>query len=144
MIEKNVIIFVRSEQHFKELPPDIVELTTEGHMTIREDGTFVLSYDETALTGMEGTTTSFTLRENTVSLRRSGTISSEMYFQAGEPHLSLYETPFGVLTVEVTTEKLAHRLNEHGGILDIQYTISVEHQISGRHHFKIRVRESMR
>ena len=33
---------------------------------------------------------------------------------------------------------------ECGGILDIKYTIAVENQITGRHQFKIRVRESMR
>ena len=144
MIEKNVIISVRGEQYFEDIDPDTVELTTEGRMTIRDDGTMVLAYDETELTGMEGTTTRFTIRENSVVLQRTGTVNNEMYFEPGKPHLSLYETPMGALTVEIVTEKLAHRLSERGGILDIKYTIAVENQITGRHQFKIRVRESMR
>ena len=144
MIEKNVIISVRGEQYFEDIDPDTVELTTEGRMTIRDDGTMILAYDETALTGMEGTTTRFTIRENSVVLQRTGTVNNEMYFEHGKPHLSLYETPMGALTVEIVTEKLAHRLSERGGILDIKYTIAVENQITGRHQFKIRVRESMR
>lgn len=144
MIEKNVIISVRGEQYFEDIDPDTVELTSEGRMTIHDDGEIVLAYDETELTGMEGTTTRFTIRENSVVLRRSGTVNNEMHFDPGKPHLSLYETPMGSLTVEIVTEKLAHRLSERGGILDIKYTIAVENQITGRHQFKIRVRESMR
>ena len=144
MIEKEVIISVRGEQYFEDIDPDTVELTTEGRMTIRDNGEMVLAYDETELTGMEGTTTRFTIRGNSVVLRRTGTVNNEMYFEPGKPHLSLYETPMGALTVEIVTEKLAHRLSERGGILDIKYTIAVENQITGRHQFKIRVRESMR
>lgn len=144
MIEKNVIISVRGEQYFEDIDPDTVELTTEGHMTIDEDGVIVLSYQETELTGMDGTTTCFTVSGDTVTLRRTGSVNNEMHFHTGYPHMSLYETPMGVLTVEIVTESLAHRLNERGGIMDIKYSIAVEHQVTGRHHFKIRVRESMR
>ena len=144
MIEKNVIISVRGEQYFEDIDPDTVELTTEGRMTIADDGEIVLTYNETELTGMAGTTTRFTIGKDTVTLLRTGSINNEMRFHPGYPHMSLYETPMGTLTVEIATEKLAHRLNEHGGILNIKYTIAVEQQITGRHQFKIRVRESMR
>ena len=144
MIEKNVIISVRGEQYFEDIDPDTVELTTEGHMTIDEDGVISLTYRETELTGMDGITTCFTVSGDTVTLRRTGSVNNEMRFHTGYPHMSLYETPMGVLTVEIVTESLAHRLNERGGIMDIKYSIAVEHQVTGRHHFKIRVRESMR
>ena len=113
-------------------------------MTIADDGEIILSYQETELTGMAGTTTRFTVRGDTVTLLRTGSINNEMRFHPGYPHISLYETPMGALTVEIVTEKLAHRLSERGGILDIKYTIAVERQITGKHQFKIRVRESMR
>lgn len=144
MIEKNVIITVRGEQYFEDIDPDTVELTTEGRMTVADDGEITLEYRETELTGMDGTTTRFTIRNDTVTLLRTGSINNEMRFHVGYPHMSLYKTPMGALTVEIVTEKVAHRLNERGGILDIKYTIAVEQQITGRHQFKIRVRESMR
>ena len=107
-------------------------------------GEIILEYHETELTGMAGTTTRFTIAKDSATLLRTGSINNEMRFRLGYPHMSLYETPMGALTVEITTEKLAHRLDEHGGILNIKYTIAVEQQITGRHQFKIRVRESMR
>ena len=141
MIEREVLISVRGEQYFEDIDPDTVELTTEGRMTIADDGEIVLEYRETELTGMDGTTTRFIINGDTVTLRRSGTINNEMRFHVGYPHMSLYETPMGALTVEITTDKLAHRLNEHGGIMNIKYTIAVEQQVTGHHQFKIRVRE---
>lgn len=140
MIEKNVLISVRGEQYFEDIDPDTVELTTEGRMTIADDGEIILEYQESELTGMDGTTTRFIVQEDTVILRRTGSINSEMRFHVGYPHMSRYETPLGALTVEITTEKLAHRLHENGGIMDIKYTIAVEQQVTGRHQFKIRVR----
>lgn len=144
MIEKEVIIFVRGEQYYDGADPDGTELMTEGTMTIADDGEIVLAYQETELTGMEGTTTRFIVRDDMVTLTRSGTINSQMIFQQGKQHSSLYSTPWGVLMVDVATSKLLHRIDEHGGLMNIQYTIAVEHQVTGRNQFKIRVREKMR
>ncbi len=144
MVKKEVIIFVRGEQYYDGVDPDNVELISEGTMTIAEDGEITLSYEETELAGMEGTTTRFSIRGDTVVLTRSGKVTSQMVFQQGRQHSSLYETPFGTLTVDIATSALAHRLGEHGGILEIQYTIAVEHQVTGRNQFKIRVRERTR
>lgn len=144
MIEKEVILFVRGEQQFDGVDPDQTELISEGVMTIADDGTIGLSYEETELTGMEGTTTSFTIQGDTVTLTRTGAVTSQMVFQPGQPHSSLYNTPWGALTVDITTSRVAHRLTERGGIIDIRFSISVEHQATGSNHFHIRVREKMR
>ena len=72
MIEKNVILFVRGEQQFDQGEPEVTELMTEGSMTLEEDGEITLTYQETELTGMEGTTTRFSIRDDTVVLARTG------------------------------------------------------------------------
>ena len=136
MEEKEVILFVRGEQSFDGLPADVTELMTEGVMTI-DGGGITLTYQETELTGMEGTTTSFLIQGDCVELRRTGGINSQMLFQRGKRHSSLYETPWGTLLVDVSTLSLSHRLGSRGGILDI----AVDHQVTGENHFKIRVKE---
>ena len=144
MIEKGVVIFVRGEQYYEGVDPDGIELATEGTMTIHDDGVIELAYQETELTGMEGTETRFVIRENQVVLTRSGRVSSQMVFQLGVQHTSMYATPWGNLLVDINTSKISHRLGEHGGLLHIQYTIAVGHQVTGKNQFKIRVREKMR
>ena len=140
MEEKEVILFVRGEQSFDGLPADVTELMTEGVMTI-DGGGITLTYQETELTGMEGTTTSFLTQGDCVELRRTGGINSQMLFQRGKRHSSLYETPWGTLLVDVSTLSLSHRLGSRGGILDIRFNIAVDHQVTGENHFKIRVKE---
>ena len=53
-----VLLFIRGEQYFDDVDPDATELTTEGTLELTEEG-LLLTYQETALTGMEGTTTTF-------------------------------------------------------------------------------------
>ena len=89
-----VMLSIRGEQYFDGIDPDAQELMTEGTMTLTEDG-MVLAYQETALTGMEGTTTRFQVQGPRVILTRSGTVNSQMVFEEGRQHTSLYETPFG-------------------------------------------------
>ena len=142
--EKEVIIFVRGEQYYDDVGPDETELMTEGSMTIAGDGAIVLEYQETELTGMEGTTTRFTIQDDMVTLTRTGRVNSQMLFQRGKRHSSLYETPWGTMMVDISTTTLAYRLNSRGGILEIKYTIAVDHQVTGQNQFKIRVRERAR
>ena len=134
-----VMLSIRGEQYFDGIDPDATELMTEGTMTLTENG-MVLAYEETALTAMEGTTTSFQIQGPQVILTRSGTVNSQMVFEEGRQHTSLYETPFGELSVDIQTSVLKHNLTERGGLMEIKYSIAVEHTVTGRNCFKIRVR----
>ena len=133
------MLSIRGEQYFDGIDPDAQELMTEGTMTLTEDG-MVLAYEETALTGMEGTTTRFQVQGPRVILTRSGTVNSQMVFEEGRQHTSLYETPFGELSVDIQTSVLKHNLTERGGLMEIKYSIAMEHTVTGRNCFKIRVR----
>ena len=134
-----VLLSIRGEQYFDGIDPDETELMTEGTMALTED-VMVLSYEESELTGMEGTTTTFEVKGPRVTLTRSGAVNSQMVFEEGRQHTSLYETPFGELSVDIQTSVLKHNLTERGGLMEIKYSIAVEHTVTGRNCFKIRVR----
>ena len=134
-----VLLSIRGEQYFDDIDPDATELMTDGTLEVTEDG-LVLSYEESELTGMEGTTTTFEVNGPRVTLTRSGAVNSQMVFEEGRQHTSLYETPFGELSVDIQTGRLRHNLTERGGIMEIQYSIAVEHTVTGRNCFKIRVK----
>ena len=143
-MEKEIILFVRGEQTYDGVSTEVTELATEGVMTIREDGEMVLTYQESEITGMEGTTTRFTIRGGTVVLERAGLIVSRMEFKQGERSSSFYETPWGTMEVDIVTTKLAHRFTERGGVMEIAFTIAVNHQVTGENRFKVRVKEAAR
>ena len=142
-IEKNqlpVLLTIRSEQHYEDMEPDSIELMTEGTLTLTGEGGMVLSYQESELTGLEGTTTAFEIRGAQVILTRTGSVNSQMVCEEGRQHTSLYETPFGELAVDIQTSRLRHSLTERGGLMDLRYSISVDHTVTGRNAFRIRVR----
>ena len=134
-----VLLTVRGIQYFDGLDPDETQLMTEGTLEVTETG-LRLSYEETSLTGMEGTTTAFEISGSRVILTRSGTVNSQMVFEEGKQHTSLYETPFGELTVDIQTSRLRHNISARGGVMEIRYSIAVEHTVTGRNCFKIRVK----
>ena len=134
-----VLLSIRGEQYFDDIDPDATELMTDGTLEVTEDG-LVLSYEESELTGMEGTTTTFEVCGPRVTLTRSGAVNSQMVFEEGRQHTSLYETPFGELSVDIQTGRLRHNLTERGAIMESQYSIAVEHTVTGRNCFKIRVK----
>ena len=87
-IEENrlpVLLSIRGEQYFDGMEPDITELMTEGTMELMPEGV-AFSYEESALTGMEGTTTTFETRGRQVILTRSGAVNSQMIFEEGRQH----------------------------------------------------------
>ena len=143
-LEKNperlpVLLSIKAEQDFDGLNPENTELLTEGVMETRPDG-LALRYQESALTGMEGTVTEFEIRGARVILRRTGSVTSQMVFEEGRQHTSLYETPFGELSIDVQTSYLRHDLSETGGFMDIRYSISVEHAATGKNRFRVSVK----
>ena len=134
-----VLLSIRGEQYFDGVDPDATELMTEGTMELTDAG-MLLNYQETELTGMKGTSTTFEVKGPQVILTRTGTVNSQMVFEEGRQHTSLYETPFGELTVDIQTGRLRHNLSERGGVMEIKYSIAVEHTVTGRSSFKIRVK----
>lgn len=145
MQKKPVILFVRGEETYGgAAAPEVTELITEGVMTMEAGGAMTLTYQETELTGMEGTTTRFLIRGDHVALERTGMIQSRMEFKQGERSSSLYETPWGTMVVDISTTRLLHRLGERGGVMEVVFTIAVNHQVMGENRFKIRVKEAAR
>ena len=75
------MISVRGEQYYDGVDPDSTELMTEGPLEQTADG-LRISYQETELTGMEGTCTTFEIGPSRVILRRSGKADVKAYAQS--------------------------------------------------------------
>ena len=139
-MEKSVIISIHAVQRPTFGENDEMELVTQGTLGPEGDG-YALRYLESELTGLEGTTTTFRIHKDKITLQREGTLNSEMVFQEGLRHISLYETPYGGLTLEVQTRTAKADISPSGGDLEIRYTLDVENQRVGENLFQIHVTE---
>ena len=140
-MEKDVIISIRGTQDYSGTDPDTMDLVTEGKLAV-QDGALCLSYEESELTGMEGTTTVFQVEPEKVTLLRLGSVQSEMVFEEGRRHMSLYSTPYGNMEIGVRARRLNSTLELTGGRLEIDYDIEINHMLAGQSLFRIDVREN--
>lgn len=137
----NVMISIRGFQDFEGAETDDMSLLTAGTL-LPVDGGYQLSYQESELTGMEGTTTTFHIQGPRVTLMRTGAVCSQMVFEQGRRHHSLYRTPYGDLEVGISTSRLDCALTREGGKLEIDYSIEIDHALAGRNAFRISVRQA--
>ena len=105
-MEKDVIISIRGMQRFEEEEADSIELITPGRLSRAESGEYTLRYEESELTGLDGTSTSFLIQPRKVTLTREGQVNSMMIFEVGRKHLSLYDTPYGAMEIGVSAKKV--------------------------------------
>ena len=125
-----VMLSVRGKQSYPGQDPEIIELVTEGTMTVIPGG-WDISYEESDLTGLAGTTTTFRVEPGCVTLTRTGPLSSQMVFRQGVPHESLYQMPFGAMMITVCANKVIFDLDEQGGNIDLVYAIEIENTAAG-------------
>ena len=129
-MKKQVMLSIRGRQAYDGHEPEVIELVTAGAMEFR-DGGWDVSYEESELTGLEGVTTTFRVEPGRVILTRSGRLNSQMVFQQGVPHESLYQMEFGALMLTVLATSVYYDIVPDGGVIDLVYNISIENTEAG-------------
>lgn len=127
---QNVVLTIQGRQLYEDQEPEVIELVTEGTLTQLEDG-WDITYQESALTGLEGVTTSFRIQPGKITLTRTGRLHSQMVFEVGVLHESLYQLEFGALLIEVCAIHLGHSITREGGSVELAYRIDIEHSAGG-------------
>ena len=140
-MDKSVIISIKGRQSYENVEDETIELVTEGLLAKEGEGAYTLSYQESELTGLEGTLTTFQIEDGRITLMRHGEVNSQMVFEESRRHLSMYNTPYGALAVGIKTHSMDCRMDDHGGSIEINYAIEIEHAVAGQNLFQIQVRE---
>lgn len=124
MPNTNVNIAIHSIQHFEGTEPEQVEQQAAGCLERTRAG-WTLTYREGEELGLGSTRTILELREDCLTLTRAGETRSQMVFQAGQAHTSLYETLYGKLPMTIRTLALEADLAETGGTVFLHYQIQL-------------------
>lgn len=129
-MKQKVLLSLRGKQAYLDQEPDVIELTTDGTMEYTNDG-WDISYEESDLTGLKGVTTTFRVEPRKIILTRTGPLNSQMVFQEGVFHDSLYQMEFGAMMITVCASKVEYNLTEAGGTIDLTYGIEIEQTQAG-------------
>ncbi|MBR4131905.1 MAG: DUF1934 domain-containing protein [Oscillospiraceae bacterium] len=138
-MKQNVLILIRGTQTTPGSEPETIELTTAGVME-REGETVTLSYQESPLTGLAGTTTVFRVEPGKITLERTGAVESVMEFVEGQVGESLYRIEEGALLLRVLAKKMDVDLQEDHGVLHLCYAIEIENTPMGTIDYHITVK----
>ena len=140
-MKQTVMLSIRGRQSYDGHEPEVIELVTDGTMEFRNGG-WDISYEETELTGLEGVTTVFRVEPGKVTLSRTGRLNSQMVFQQGVAHESLYQMEFGALMLTVLATSVYYDIVPDGGVIDLVYNISIENTEAGviDYHLDIRAK----
>jgi uncharacterized beta-barrel protein YwiB (DUF1934 family) len=120
-----------------------MEFITEGKYA-DEGGSVLLLYDESALSGMEGCTTSLRITDGKIKMERYGDsidVDSAIEFEQGRRFKGYYDTPFGSIEMEVLTNSVVNNIEREkaSGYLDIDYNISLKGLSESRSRLKIEI-----
>jgi uncharacterized beta-barrel protein YwiB (DUF1934 family) len=139
-MDKNVIISVKGTQSTNEQANTVMEFVTEGKY-YKRDKAYYITYDESEVTGMSGTTTTLMVMDGIVTLVRAGSINSQFVFQQGQKHISYYDTEFGAFTVGVTANEVDVKIDDNGGEIRIGYQLEIDNNETGENDFRMSIRE---
>ncbi len=140
-MKKAVVLSIRGTQKYPQQEPEVIELVTEGTMELIGGG-WNVTYEESALTGLEGVVTTFRVEPGKVTLNRKGALNSCMVFEEGVEHDSLYQMPFGALMLTVKATFVYFDIVPDGGVIDLSYNINIENTEAGviDYHLDIRAK----
>lgn len=124
----------------QDLEPETIEIHSVGSYSECE-GRVELAYDETEVTGMEGSRTAVSFaKENSgiVSMIREGAVSTVLVFEEGKRHHCIYNTPIMPFEVCVHTMKVENALTTEGW-LNLDYIVEIRGAQAERTKFRMEI-----
>lgn len=137
-MKKNVVITVRGLQAEinAEEPVEVISAGTY----LRKENTHYLSYDEADENG-KLTKNRIKITPDSIEMVKQGGVTTQMLFHLGEKHYSCYSTPFGDLTLGMTTKKIQVEEEEHAISAKLLYGLEINGQHMSECKLDIEVKE---
>lgn len=136
----NVIISVKGSQTSLDQETNNLELVTEGKYYKKGDA-YYITYKESEVTGMDGTTTTLKVTDGKVILMRFGSVNSQFIFERGQKHMSYYDTSHGAFTIGIFTNEMSIEIDERGGEIWVDYQLEMDNSRTGDNDFHMYIRE---
>jgi len=140
-MKKDVLITLKGSQEY--IPFEMenkIEFFTEGKYYKKGEAYF-LTYKESEITGFKGTTTTFRIQPNLLTLIRFGGVNSSLVFEEGKRHMSVYQTEEGTLMIGVFTKQMMIDIDDDGGKIYVNYYIDFENTQAVNNYFHLEIKK---
>lgn len=135
---KQVLVTVKSTQRDADGEDSVVELVSSGTYYKKKYSQHIV-YEESEVTGLQGTKTTIKVYKDRVILLRTGQVSMRHEYRLGQTNSSVIETPFGQLELAMYTHELHVDIDDGKGVVHLGYDISLggEWQFYNQLHIEI-------
>ena len=119
---------------------DVVELLTTGSFA-REEGCYIISYEESEATGFEGALTTLRYEEEAgrVTLTRSGSVNTQLIIEKGKRHQCSYDLGYGSMIIGVNCDRLQSSLSDEGGDIYFGYSLDLNTALTSENQVMVSV-----
>lgn len=123
---KEVLVKISGLQSMEE-DSDQVEVITIGDYFLKNGKHYVI-YDET-VDGFEGNIrNTVKISENMMEIRKQGIAMAHMVFEKDKKTLTRYATPVGEMIIEVTTNEIEMKEEEHSLRVRVNYALDINYE----------------
>lgn len=143
MLENKVAVSILSLLRRPDGEEERIEEEVPG-LLYREGEVWTLAYREGSSGGLGETRAALRLEGEGVELTRTGAVRCRMIFRTGEPHASLYETPYGAFPVAVRPRRVRWEMDKRGGTVELDYQMELGGAPDGTIRLRLTVRERER
>jgi uncharacterized beta-barrel protein YwiB (DUF1934 family) len=117
--------------------PDVIKQEVSGRFQEKENGEWVLKYEENSGTREEVKTSVKSMPEK-VTIIRQGAVSYRQSYEPGKTLGSMVHTPAGITEMEVTTLTYERKLKGQEGWIDFSFLLHMGQQNLGKYQLSLR------
>ena len=122
--DKEYKIVVRNTQTI-DGEQNVIEETALGSYR-EKNGKQYITYRTEETKESESAASTLILDGDSLTIRRHGNTSSRMVYKAGHMYSFPYATPYGTIDMKLETDRLISYLSEHGGTIELAYTLTIQ------------------
>ena len=136
----NVIVTVVGTQRDAQREESRIELITAGHY-YEKNGVRYIIYQDSEVSGLEGTKTMLKVYDDYVVLVRMGSVKQEQEFRLGKKSHSTYVTPYVSMDMGILTQNIDLDLGALVNNIHVRYELEINGQWQSTNTLSISVQE---
>lgn len=121
-MERQALIKLKGKAESSET--DIIDFTTQGKVYFDKNNV-TIEYDESEMSGMEGSISKVIVAGDSVTLNRMGAYTSTMAFIKGQELPAEITTPQGSIKLKVYTDILKINISKESVVLNLRYAFTM-------------------
>ncbi|MDU4493655.1 MAG: DUF1934 domain-containing protein [Staphylococcus warneri] len=136
MIDVNISMITKQYDNLGN--EDIIEVLSNGKLYEKNDGIYVI-YKEELVKKSAHVTTTITISEKEILIKRFGLVNSNMKFILDKETTTLYKTPQGIFNIKINTNKLDIKETDKDIEIEIDYNMEILGLFKGVNIIKIKI-----